>query len=142
MARAFTLLASAAAIPFTLALHPFIDRQPQSGSGASLQCVSPGICTPPATTFSRVITGPVPGQQWNIAGGFCGAFSLQHAALAFGAWVSQDLVRKANRDQTGIEHNSAYFNAASRRSHCYSAARQPSQPPQPLLLRRPPAAQR
>ena len=40
----------------------------------------------------------------NTEGGFCGAFSLQHAALAVGAYVSQDLVRKANRDQPG-EHN-------------------------------------
>ena len=29
---------------------------------------------------------------------------MQHGALAFGAWVSQDLVRKANRDQD-IPHN-------------------------------------
>ena len=38
------------------------------------------------------------------SGGFCGAFSVQHAALAFGAWISQDLVRKANREQPG-PHN-------------------------------------
>jgi len=38
------------------------------------------------------------------AGGFCGAFSLQHNALAFGAWISQDLVRKANRDEPGEHH--------------------------------------
>jgi hypothetical protein len=64
-------------------------------------CVNPGTCTPPASLYSRVIAGPQPGQQWNIEGGFCGAFSTQHAALAFGAWVSQDLVRKANRQQPG-----------------------------------------
>jgi len=51
------------------------------------------------------LTGPAPGQQWNIDGGFCGAFSIQQCGLSVGAWVSQDLVRKANRDQTGIEHN-------------------------------------
>ena len=50
------------------------------------------------------IGGIVPGQQWNSNGGFCGAFSTQHAALSVGAWISQDLVRKANRDQPG-EHN-------------------------------------
>jgi hypothetical protein len=43
--------------------------------------------------------------QWEISGGFCGAFSIQQCGLSWGAWVSQDLVRKANRDQTGIEHN-------------------------------------
>ena len=42
-----------------------------------------------------------PGQQWNINGGFCGAYSIQQSALNFGAWISQDLVRKANREQPG-----------------------------------------
>jgi len=64
-------------------------------------CVSPGICTAPSTAYSRVIRGPAPGQQWNINGGFCGAFSVQQTALAKGAWLSQDLVRKANRDGPG-----------------------------------------
>jgi hypothetical protein len=68
-------------------------------------CVAPGTCKAPATAFSRVVEGPAPGVQWETSGGFCGAFSVQHAALGFGAWISQDLVRKANRDQTGIPHN-------------------------------------
>ena len=34
--------------------------------------------------------------QWNINGGFCGAFSLQTLMMVHGAWVSEDLVRKAN----------------------------------------------
>lgn len=76
------------------AMHPWGDSV-----AASAGCVPPGICVPPQTKYSRVIPGPQPGQQWNINGGFCGAFSVQHAALAWGAWVSQDLVRKANRNQ-------------------------------------------
>ena len=75
----------------TLGLHE--GPHPYDG-----RCVSPGQCTPPPAKYSKVIAGPQPGQQWNINGGFCGAFSTQHAALAFGAWVSQDLVRKANRN--------------------------------------------
>lgn len=71
----------------------------------SADCVAPGTCTPPNLPFSRVVPGPAPGQQWNINGGFCGSFSVQQCGLAFGAWISQDLVRKANRDQTGIPHN-------------------------------------
>ena len=68
-------------------------------------CVAPGICTPPKTKYSRVVPGITPGQQWNIAGGFCGAFSVQHGALGrAGAWISQDLVRKSNRDQPGEHH--------------------------------------
>ena len=59
------------------------------------QCVAPGQCTPPKTKFSTVL--PVrPRQQWNTAGGFCGALSIQTGGLAFGAWLSQDLIRKAN----------------------------------------------
>eukprot|EP00729_Bicosta_minor_P021658 gene21658-23824_t len=53
----------------------------------ALSCVSPGRCVPPGTQYSR---------QWNIAGGFCGALSVQAGALAQGAWISEDLVRKAN----------------------------------------------
>jgi hypothetical protein len=49
--------------------------------------------------------GPKPGNQWNINGGFCGAWSTQQGALSVGAWISQDFVRKANKDQKGIEHN-------------------------------------
>ena len=66
-------------------------------------CVEPGTCIPPAAQFSRVIPGPKPGQQWNINGGFCGSWSIQQTAKAFGAWISQDVVRKANRDQP-IQH--------------------------------------
>ena len=44
------------------------------------------------------------GVQWETSGGFCGAFSVQHAALAFGAWLSQDYVRRSNRDQPGPHH--------------------------------------
>ena len=82
----------------SLALHEWQNVVPEHG------CVYPGTCTPPNTTFFRVANGPVPGQQWNDLGGFCGAFSIQHAALSAGAWVSQDLVRKANRDQRGEHH--------------------------------------
>jgi len=69
------------------------------------RCVPPGQCTPPHSKYSLRIPGPAPGQQWNINGGFCGAWSTQQCSLSVGAWISQDLVRKANKDQTGIEHN-------------------------------------
>ena len=70
----------------------------------SVRCVPPGQCSPPASKYSKVVAGPQPGQQWNINGGFCGAFSTQHAALGAGAWISQDLVRKSNREQPGSHH--------------------------------------
>jgi hypothetical protein len=99
------VFASAAALAVA-ALHPRGEGAVRVGADGAAPgpCVPPGQCTAPKTTYSRVIAGPTPGQQWNTAGGFCGAFSVQHGALAFGAWISQDLVRKANRDQD-IPHN-------------------------------------
>ena len=96
--RAFSLACSAA---LATALHAHGSAHFTS-VGATAGCVPPGQCTPPASPFSRVQTAISPGQQWNIAGGFCGAFSLQHAALSTQsgcAWISQDLVRKANVNQ-------------------------------------------
>jgi len=65
------------------------------------ECVAPGSCSPPQASHSVVIRGPSPGQQWNYDGGFCGAWSTQQCALAHGVYVSQDLVRKANRESSG-----------------------------------------
>ena len=90
-----TLLGSSAA------LHEWSTNTTAAGS-----CVNPGTCTPPTNAkFHAQAVGPAPGNQWNINGGFCGAWSTQQNALSVGAWISQDYVRKANRLQTGIEHN-------------------------------------
>ena len=86
-----TTFAIALSLASAAALHEFADRE-----HAETGCVAPGTCTPPAAEHARVIVGPKPGLQWNINGGFCGAFSVQQCALAHGAWISQDLVRKAN----------------------------------------------
>ena len=75
--------------PSASAGHNLRSEQPGGG------CVKPGQCKPPPAKFSRVL--PVtPRQQWNSAGGFCGSMSIQTNAMAHGAWISQDLVRKAN----------------------------------------------
>ena len=59
----------------------------------------------PSDNFSRIINNVnILYMQWNINSGFCGAWSTQQNALAHGAWISQDYVRTANRDQEGIEH--------------------------------------
>lgn len=89
-----------AALGAALGLHEHGDDVPLPDG----TCVPPGICTPPSTKYSRVMTGPKPGQQWNINGGFCGAFSIQQASLAKGAWLSQDKVRKANRNGGAEPH--------------------------------------
>ena len=83
-------LALLALVAGARALHEFAERDTSAG------CVPPGVCTPPDAKYSRVIIGPKPGLQWNINGGFCGAFSVQQCALSHGAWISQDLVRRAN----------------------------------------------
>jgi hypothetical protein len=63
-------------------------------------CVYPGTCKQPAAKYTKVLNLQ-PRQQWNIDGGFCGALSIQQAALGVGAWISQDLVRKANTHGEG-----------------------------------------
>jgi len=84
----------------TSAMHEW----PANNITETAACVAPGTCVAPVTKYSRVVPGPVPGRQWEISGGFCGAWSTQQCMLSVGAYVSQDLVRKANRDQTGIKH--------------------------------------
>ena len=58
-------------------------------------CAPPSVCNPPPAKFVRANLEH-PRQQWNYNGGFCGAFSLQTLMMTHGAWVSEDLVRKAN----------------------------------------------
>ena len=58
-------------------------------------CAPPAVCNPPPAKFVRANLEH-PRQQWNYNGGFCGAFSLQTLMMTHGAWVSEDLVRKAN----------------------------------------------
>ena len=108
-----------------LAAAQHLNRQCASAHGAgSTACVAPGTCTPPDAQHSAIAIGPKPGLQWDLSGGFCGAFSTQQvsttpypphnlisgdvservrlqSALAAGAWISQDLVRMANIDQPG-----------------------------------------
>ena len=59
------------------------------------KCVYPGTCTPPPTKYSWVAPNS-PRDQWTIEGGFCGSLSIQSIALTKGAFISQDLIRKAN----------------------------------------------
>jgi hypothetical protein len=68
-----------------------------STGACSPACCTPGVCTEPDTKFKSVLTIK-PRQQWNIEGGFCGAISVQVLMMGHGAWVSQDLIRKANID--------------------------------------------
>jgi hypothetical protein len=49
-------------------------------------------CSKPAKRFERLLPAQ-PGIQWMDHGGYCGAWSIQRAALAKGAWISQQQVR-------------------------------------------------
>jgi hypothetical protein len=72
------------------------DMVTSSDSDAcSPACCAPGVCDEPAAKFKNVLTIK-PRQQWNIEGGFCGSISVQVLLMGHGAWVSEDLIRKAN----------------------------------------------
>eukprot|EP01065_Artemidia_motanka_P017447 TRINITY_DN2091_c0_g1_i1.p1 TRINITY_DN2091_c0_g1~~TRINITY_DN2091_c0_g1_i1.p1 ORF type:complete len:355 (+),score=143.35 TRINITY_DN2091_c0_g1_i1:67-1131(+) len=93
MRRTFAALQLVVAAAATHEARP--DQLRSDGS-----CVYPGVCTAPPAKYTKVL--PVrPHQQWNINGGFCGAMSVQTSAMSYGAWISQDLVRKANTHGEG-----------------------------------------
>lgn len=69
-------------------------------------CCSPGVCTEPDVKFKNFLDIK-PRQQWNIEGGFCGSLSVQVLMMGKGAWVSEDLVRKANIGAKCFGHGSA-----------------------------------
>ena len=67
-------------------------------------CVYPGTCQAPDPDAYKYISGrltAVPRDQWVDSGGFCGAVSIQTLALTYGAYISQDLIRKAAPDGGG-----------------------------------------
>lgn len=77
------------------ALLASASPQPQPNGACSPACCTPGLCHEPQAEFKNVL--PIkPRQQWNIEGGFCGSISIQTLLMGHGAWVSEDLVRKAN----------------------------------------------
>ena len=54
-------------------------------------CTKPE-CFKPNKTYERIMPTQ-PGYQWGDAGGYCGSFATQRAAMAKGAWISQQQVR-------------------------------------------------
>lgn len=51
-----------------------------------------GLCDNPNMKYERVSVTQ-PGYQWDDAGGYCGSWSIQRAAMAKGAYISQQQVR-------------------------------------------------
>jgi hypothetical protein len=60
-------------------------------NGSSKACTEPE-CKKPNKKFEQ-IQNTMPGYQWGDAGGYCGSFATQRAAMAKGAWISQQQVR-------------------------------------------------
>jgi hypothetical protein len=65
------------------------------GAMGDNSCVAPGVCTPPNDYKYTAGRDVVPRVQWPDSGGFCGSSSIQAIAQSYGAWISQDLIRKA-----------------------------------------------
>jgi len=70
--------------------HGFNSRSPAAKRGQS-ECGYPE-CRKPNKAYEAII-GLKPGVQWMDHGGYCGSWSIQHGALAKGAWISQQQVR-------------------------------------------------
>lgn len=60
-------------------------------AGENLTCTGE-TCAKPTKKFEHILKVQ-PGYQWNDAGGYCGSWSIGRAALAKGAWISQQQVR-------------------------------------------------
>ena len=54
-------------------------------------------CAKPTKKFEHIMNTQ-PGKQWPEAGGYCGAWSTQRAAMEKGAWISQQQVPHAIPD--------------------------------------------
>lgn len=55
-------------------------------------CTAGRACEKPDMKYERIQKSQ-PGYQWGDAGGYCGSWAVQRAALAKGAWISEQQVR-------------------------------------------------
>jgi len=67
-------------------IEAFLNGTAQVGA-----CTTPE-CEKPNKKYENIMNTQ-PGYQWNDAGGYCGSFATQRAAMAKGAWISQQQVR-------------------------------------------------
>uniref|UniRef100_A0A7S1A8D9 Peptidase C1A papain C-terminal domain-containing protein n=1 Tax=Noctiluca scintillans TaxID=2966 RepID=A0A7S1A8D9_NOCSC len=87
------LCASFAALSYALPGDPqILDKIRAFKAGELDASCTAKECQKPERTYERVM-GTQPGVQWDDAGGYCGSWSIQRAALAKGAWISQQQVR-------------------------------------------------
>jgi hypothetical protein len=60
-------------------------------------------CNKPSKKYEQIMNTQ-PGYQWNDAGGYCGSFATQRAAMAKGAWISQQQVRDHTKSGGGNDN--------------------------------------
>ena len=76
----------------------------------SIICAN-GLCEKPKMKYER-IADIQPGTQWMDAGGYCGSWATQRAALSKGAWISQQAVRDHTEDCGGHDEEILSCNIA------------------------------
>jgi len=90
MMRLLLLPAFVAALPH----HPDLIEAIESADLSSDNgiCIA-SECRKPKDMKHELLLNTQPGVQWMRFGGYCGAWSIQRAAMAKGAWISQQQVR-------------------------------------------------
>lgn len=89
MMRLTLLPALAAALPVFPDLLESIESADLSDANAA--CIL-GPCRKPEMQYEQLFNTQ-PGVQWMRHGGYCGSWAIQRAAMAKGAWISQQQVR-------------------------------------------------
>merc|ERR1719401_352197 len=70
----------------------FMEKLKNADRSDTYDRCNSSLCTTPPHKYANIL--PVqPGVQWMQHGGYCGAWSVQRAALAKGAYISQQQVR-------------------------------------------------
>jgi len=79
-------------LPSNKELQAHLESQWDSGaSNVTFPCLA-SECRKPVKKYERLLNTQ-PGVQWMDHGGYCGAWSIQRATMAKGAWISQQQVR-------------------------------------------------
>lgn len=91
LAAALSASALAAALPNNPGLQAQLQAQWATDSDVHFPC-SAHECRKPTKMYQRILNAQ-PGVQWMDHGGYCGAWSVQRAAMTKGAWISQQQVR-------------------------------------------------
>jgi len=85
----------------------FLERLRTADRSDNYEPCNASSCEQPSRQYSKIL--PLqPGVQWDQHGGYCGAWSVQRAALAKGAYISQQQVR--DHAEAGGGHDEEILN--------------------------------